>query len=239
MEIIQHQLLGKLHFPESAVGDMRYISSFKETPPYYETFNLFKDYITQDSVFFDIGAHFGCISLQYLKLLEEKNITAEVYAFEVNPVVYDCLSKNLLANHGNYNNKVKCYNKAVSYSDNEKISYNIPAPLTGFTWDSYGSFGIENGGPRTDQFIDIETLSIDNLNKKVDIVKIDVEGYEKNVLLGMKKTIMNYKPVIVIELNHNSEKDKSFILNFLKELGYSIKKDNGKDDYLFTYDTEG
>ena len=48
MEIIQHQLLGKLHFPESAVGDMRYISSFKETPPYYETFNLFKDYITQN-----------------------------------------------------------------------------------------------------------------------------------------------------------------------------------------------
>jgi FkbM family methyltransferase len=36
----------------------------------------------------------------------------------------------------------------------------------------------------------------------VDYIKIDVEGFEKKVLLGAARTIERYNPVIVIEQNH-------------------------------------
>lgn len=38
--------------------------------------------------------------------------------------------------------------------------------------------------------------------KDVDYIKIDVEGFEKKVLLGAKNTIDEYNPLIVIEQNH-------------------------------------
>ena len=36
----------------------------------------------------------------------------------------------------------------------------------------------------------------------IDYIKIDVEGFEKKVLIGAKETILKYKPLIVIEQNH-------------------------------------
>jgi hypothetical protein len=36
----------------------------------------------------------------------------------------------------------------------------------------------------------------------VDYIKIDVEGFEKKVLLGGARTIERWNPVIVIEQNH-------------------------------------
>jgi hypothetical protein len=36
----------------------------------------------------------------------------------------------------------------------------------------------------------------------VDYIKIDVEGFEKKVLLGAARTIERWNPVIVVEQNH-------------------------------------
>jgi len=37
---------------------------------------------------------------------------------------------------------------------------------------------------------------------EVDLIKIDVEGYEMNVLKGLSQTIPKNRPVVVLELNH-------------------------------------
>jgi hypothetical protein len=47
----------------------------------------------------------------------------------------------------------------------------------------------------------IEVKTLDSLQiPKVDFIKIDVQGYEKYVLEGAKKTIMDSKPTIIIEM---------------------------------------
>lgn len=57
---------------------------------------------------------------------------------------------------------------------------------------------------------------LDDFNFKPSFIKIDVQGYELNVLKGGKNTISEFKPVILIE---NSSQDEP-ILNYLSKFGY-------------------
>jgi len=69
--------------------------------------------------------------------------------------------------------------------------------------------------------VDIKTLDSYNL-ENVDLIKIDVEGYELKVIRGGIETIRNHMPVIQIEFNPiilNLE-DRQEILNTLYGLGY-------------------
>jgi FkbM family methyltransferase len=56
----------------------------------------------------------------------------------------------------------------------------------------------------------------------VDYIKIDVEGFEKKVLLGAKRTIERCNPVIVIEQNHVVlEGDRQYSAKeYLESIGY-------------------
>lgn len=65
----------------------------------------------------------------------------------------------------------------------------------------------------------------------VKIIKIDVEGYEKNVLIGAKKTIEINKPLLFIE----SHVDPVWIFEFIPK-GYKIiRRFNNSPTYLFEF----
>ena len=62
--------------------------------------------------------------------------------------------------------------------------------------------------------------------KKIDIIKIDVEGYEYMVLLGAKK-IINNTHYVIIEVQKNSmykSYSKKKIENFLKKNNFKLLK---------------
>jgi hypothetical protein len=44
----------------------------------------------------------------------------------------------------------------------------------------------------------VNTLDVQDIN----FIKIDVGGFEGDVLRGAKKTLSTYKPIVVLELNH-------------------------------------
>ncbi len=50
-----------------------------------------------------------------------------------------------------------------------------------------------------------------------NFIKIDVDGYELEVLMGLKQTLLKFKPMLVVETNDNIE-----IINFLKDLNYEF-----------------
>jgi len=45
---------------------------------------------------------------------------------------------------------------------------------------------------------------------KIDLIKIDVEGYEKPVLKGLRKTLQASRPIVVFEISIDPEIDISF-----------------------------
>lgn len=70
---------------------------------------------------------------------------------------------------------------------------------------------------------EIECHTIDSFNfSDVDYIKIDVEGYEKKVILGALKTIEKHRPLIVVEQNAVTLPGEAPFAakNLLESLGY-------------------
>jgi hypothetical protein len=86
--------------------------------------------------------------------------------------------------------------------------------------------------------VPIETRTLDSYNfSKIDFIKIDVEGWEEQVLRGAMDTILKYKPRMYIEI-WTKEGDRVRPANYEKvsdilkrEMGYTLQR-IGNDNYL-------
>ncbi len=67
----------------------------------------------------------------------------------------------------------------------------------------------------------VQTSTLDSHNlENVDFIKIDVEGYEPEVLQGAERTITTYNPVLFIEVL-NKYKQTSPVFDILASYGYT------------------
>tara|TARA_S200002703_G_scaffold107460_1_gene93349 strand:+ start:91 stop:684 length:594 start_codon:yes stop_codon:yes gene_type:complete len=79
--------------------------------------------------------------------------------------------------------------------------------------------------------IEVQTRTLDSFNYKPDFIKIDAEGSEPYILKGGMKTILEYKPTIMIE----EMKDYDYS-DILLPLGYEkIKPENKEDDPVYVH----
>ena len=63
----------------------------------------------------------------------------------------------------------------------------------------------------------LKVKKIVRLKYKIDLIKIDTNGYELNVILGLLKLIKKDKPVLIVEIN----KDEKKISNILSKYNYN------------------
>ncbi len=198
----------------------------------YEAGNLslYDDIIKnkKDPVFIDVGANVGHHSLYMSALCEI------VHSFEPNPLVRSKLKEKIV------NNSISNINvHGVGLGDkNEVLPFYAPKGcnqgtgsfINGYSSNNeeFGSLNVCNG----DKFI------LNNIElKKIDLIKIDVEGFEKNVLIGIKETIEKYKPAIVLEFSEatkNSFVNESEFLSLLPD-EYEVKKIIINKPYLFFF----
>ena len=171
----------------------------------------------------DVGANKGLYSLELEK------ISNEVIIFEPLKKMFKDLEILL-------KKKTKKFNYALGNSfSNKKIKIPI---LSGSL--SYGRASLTNKFKKYKSKI-IKVRKLDYLskkkkiyknNKKVDFIKIDVEGYELNVIQGAKNLIKRDKPIILIELELRILGNKKIkrIFNFFNKLNYNVYyTDNGKN----------
>lgn len=215
------------------------------TSEYFQT-KLFETLLKPGHVMFDIGAHVGYYTL---KAASRVGKLGQVHAFEPIHENFSRLSRNIEIN--NLSNVkinhigISDHNKIVPFFlPNEfKISQcktNSVIPKSFIQWSKIKKttpFWKFNSGiasiiplPDTSQEnVNIACTSIDqyvftNKIAKVDFFKIDVEGAEMEVLLGMKETIENHKPTILIELHQGRlgliDVKCEEILNWITNKGY-------------------
>lgn len=70
--------------------------------------------------------------------------------------------------------------------------------------------------------VEVEMTTLDEIaaGQKVLGIKMDVENYEYEALLGARELLTQHHPVLYLELWDNENRQKCF--HFLKELGYSV-----------------
>ena len=82
----------------------------------------------------------------------------------------------------------------------------------------------------------IRMVNLDYMNyQDVDMIKIDVEGYEMQVLKGATKTLENTK-YLMIELNNNTKKYGSSNLEvekYIASLGFKVLMDHWPDKVFY------
>jgi len=142
----------------------------------------------------DIGAWCGT----WAKAMEP--YAKKIIAFEPDATHFECLEKNCTVN---------CVPRREAVGDTEK--------LVSLTKDDFTQ------AKRVLDSGTIRMVALDDLGlEDVDLIKIDVEGYEMQVLMGAKKLLqtVNY---VMIELNNNTKKygsSNADIERHLRTMGY-------------------
>ena len=87
--------------------------------------------------------------------------------------------------------------------------------------------------------------TIDRLNLPVDLIWLDIEGYEYKALLGGMETIKKYKPVIIVEnkglmpeFPSSWEGSEEFV-KWMETLGYTRVRRMMRDDFYIVSEVGG
>ena len=188
-----------------------------------EIFENLSPFINNNEILWDIGAHIGSFTL---KALHDKNVK-QIHCFEPSPANFKRLESNKTINR----NPQKMVLHPVGLGNDK-----------GELW-FYQSENNNSGGSR---FVNIDQYknavkrpvdSVDNLIFDLNVpaptlLKIDVEGFEAQVLDGAKKLFETHPPKALIfeTLAVNNTILSEQIVEFLKKFNYTPKHITVKDE---------
>tara|TARA_B100001109_G_C18783864_1_gene436687 strand:- start:81 stop:905 length:825 start_codon:yes stop_codon:yes gene_type:complete len=180
-----------------------------------ESVDWIKNNIKKGDIVIEVGANVGAHSLLIAKQIYP---TGFVHLFEPAEYAYKKLNKNL-----DLNPNLKHYTKVYKTLLSDEVS-NFNNVKIRSSWIFNKTKEIED---KMDENLNGKSESLDNLFqniKKLDVIKIDVDGFDFKVLKGSENLIKKFKPKIFVELNDvqlringNSVED---ILNFMKKYDY-------------------
>ena len=156
------------------------------------TVKFFKALLRDTDVVLDVGANIGCTALLF------GGLSKQVYAFEPSPTTFAFLEKNI-SKSGLKN--VLPQNVGLGSESGEYTFAVSPANRSG----GFVSNKIQASAGHNQEKIQIRQVDeiVDSLGlTKVDFIKVDVEGFEGNVLRGASRTLDTHKPLVALELNH-------------------------------------
>jgi FkbM family methyltransferase len=160
----------------------------------------------------DIGANIGNHSVFFSEIFKD------VYAFEPNPYTYELLKINSIFVCPKKNIKIRNYGLS---NKNKNLAFNMDFNNIG------GSAIVNNVKSPVGKNIRVPVKKLDSLeelrNKKISLIKIDVEGHELEVLLGGDTLIKKNYPIILFEQQQNEIiNGTSPVLSYLNSLDYNF-----------------
>jgi FkbM family methyltransferase len=176
-------------------------------------------------VFVDIGAHVGTYSMYLAKF------SSSVVSFECCPKTFNYLCANIALQELNY--KIMPHRTALG-NEIGTIPYYVHAPK-----DGGGNSCIPFMG-RSSPIIPVPVTTLDSFQlHNIGLIKMDVEGFEKNVLEGGLETLKrNGYPKILFESWRESREQEGIparqlrkeLFDYIHSIGYRIVPVNGWDE---------
>jgi len=153
------------------------------------TLSIIKSILASGDTFVDIGANIGLMSIIASTAVGE---SGQVYSFEPNPETHNILKRNISIN--NLNNVILS-SYAVGAQEGEGLIYDL--------WDkNRGSATLvpQEGQSDGHKVLIKPLIQLIPNWAEIDLIKIDVEGFEIEVLKGLKEVmISNNPPKLIVE----------------------------------------
>jgi len=196
----------------------RYNNNRNFNPKTNGEFNLLLTFIKSkidDKIFFDIGCNIG----EFGEFLIKNKYDGKMFLFD--PL--DSIRNNDVKKYG-------IFTKKLFWDKEEKLNFFIDPNNMASGTNSIFDMNKIGYLPKSKSII-LMTSTVDNYVyknniKKVDYVKIDAEGAEYRILLGMKKTLTNKMiKYIHLEFGHAAMADKRYIkdyYDYLVQFGYDM-----------------
>lgn len=166
---------------------------------------MLRNYVGKGDLALDVGCNVGAYAFELSRL------TGNVVAFEPNPALAD-----MVRGYGLRGVKVE----SVALTSSEGTAQlSFPAHHGGHALGSLKSDLFEGQATET---VSVRTRTLDSYGfRDVRFIKIDVEGFEEEVLAGAMTTVRESRPILLIEIEerHNAG-GIGRITSTLRDLGY-------------------
>lgn len=178
---------------------------------------LCKQIVSPGDTVLDIGANFGILTTYLARLVGANGM---VHAVEPNPIVCACLQRTLDRNQMTH---VRAHSVALGSTPGQ-LELRVP----------YGNAGggslIRRHDPLHCNAVSVPVHTLDSVVAScgitnIRLIKIDVEGFERDVIAGGESTFRLLKPhSVVFEANDSSNHSQSDreVLSLLLEFGYRV-----------------
>ena len=177
----------------------------------------------------DIGAS----AIDKTKFIDDltKNTYSKLIGFEPNNSEFEKLDKN--------NTNKKYYNFAIGDGKNKILNICKAPGMSSFLEPEIkylSKFHLFEKLSQIEKKIEVETKKLDDIEDEIDFLKIDVQGYESEIIKNGKNKIMNAL-VVQIETSpiplYKKEKTFSYIISQLEELGFYLHMFNNINTRTF------
>lgn len=168
--------------------------------------NLIANFLPPGSVALDVGANIGSITIPMMKAVGP---TGRVFAFEPQSQIYRLLAANMALNHDEPYSRA--FNCAVGNMDG---FVQLACPT--YDKEDFNNFG------RVEVEIAKEGIPIKKLDSlrfpACHFIKVDVEGWETEVLQGAEELIRKHRPILLVE-NDRPQKGEE-LMKTIEAFGY-------------------
>lgn len=168
-------------------------------------------YLNRGDCFVDVGANIGLMSIFASQCVGNPG---KILAFEAHPETHQLLLENIQLNHIE---NIEPFNFALGDEVGKATIYD------NWNVNRGGASLVIHADNATGFEVEVKTLDdvIQN-DFQPKMIKIDVEGFEFQVLKGAENTIKNCKPILIIEfsVSRDNQYDPFEMIDFLESFGF-------------------
>jgi FkbM family methyltransferase len=217
VQVRRGQILWDLDLSEGIDFSVYLLGSFEPS-----TIRAYRRMIHPGDVVLDIGANVGAHALHFAKLV---GATGKVIAFEPTQYAFGKLKNNAQLNP-ELESRIKALQVMLLASENREVVPEVCSswPLKPGDEDTvhehHQGKAMSTSGARA---ATLDVLVKELELKKVSFIKLDVDGFEWEVLQGARETLSKFRPTVLMEFApHLTESVQVFsdMLGLFQELGY-------------------
>lgn len=188
-------------------GGSRFVFSGREGDQYYDhlgqhaaacgEIEIAARILHRDAIIFDVGANIGVTTLAFASIATE----GCVFSFEPLAGSFRYLEQNIAANRAESARfgRVEAMNVACGASSGLARMYEDNFSAASFLIN-------DKAGDPALPGVEVKIVRLDDVAKvqrieRLDFVKIDVEGFELDVLAGMQEVLSRFRPIVCLEFN--------------------------------------